>query len=102
LFRARIASTEQEWGLTKVSNTAQLVASHIGPSRHASNVTEIAWHFDHPEDPRLNSLEMDAVRTQLFGLRLSSHQLRAARVSAVGHLNRRAAPWPSALRAPPG
>ena len=44
LFRTRIASTEQECRITKVSNPAYLIASHIKPWRHATNEERLSAH----------------------------------------------------------
>lgn len=44
LFRANVARIEPECRITKVSNPAYLIASHIKPWRHASNEERLSAH----------------------------------------------------------
>jgi putative restriction endonuclease len=44
LFRANVARVEPECRVTKVSNAAYLIASHIKPWRHASNEERLSAH----------------------------------------------------------
>jgi hypothetical protein len=44
IFRANVARVEPECRITKVSNPAYLIASHIKPWRHASNEERLSAH----------------------------------------------------------
>jgi putative restriction endonuclease len=44
VFRANIARVEQECRITRVSNPAYLIASHIKPWRHANNEERLSAH----------------------------------------------------------
>jgi len=44
VFRANVARVEPECRITKVSNPAYLIASHIKPWRHASNEERLSAH----------------------------------------------------------